>query len=57
MGQNGQVIAPDIQLADMLTDLELLVNTESPSFDVPRLERSAAAVAALRNSEPPATIT
>ncbi|MFZ9629937.1 MAG: M20 family metallopeptidase [Ilumatobacteraceae bacterium] len=39
------MIAPELLLADMLTDLELLVNTESPSFDVPRLERSAAAVA------------
>ncbi len=40
-GQNGSVI--DLQA--MLADLELLVNTESPSLDVPRLTQSAAAVA------------
>lgn len=39
--QNGAVI--DLQA--MLADLELLVNTESPSFDVPRLTESALALA------------
>lgn len=39
--QNGAVI--DLQA--MLADLELLVNTESPSFDVPRLTKSALALA------------
>jgi len=34
-----------IDLQAMLADLELLVNTESPSHDVPRLALSAAAVA------------
>lgn len=40
-GQNGEVI--DLQA--MLADLELLVNTESPSLDVPRLTASALALA------------
>ncbi len=40
-GQNGEVI--DLQA--MLADLELLVNTESPSNDVPRLTASALALA------------
>src|SRR4051812_12006114 len=39
--QNDRVI--DLQA--MVGDLAQLVNTESPSFDVPRLTRSAAAVA------------
>ena len=34
-------------LQAMLDDLELLVNTESPSFDVPRLTESAKAVASV----------
>ncbi|MEY4607062.1 MAG: Carboxypeptidase precursor, partial [Actinomycetota bacterium] len=41
--QNGEVIA----LNDMLHDLELLVNTESPSLDLPRLQHSAEAVASV----------
>ena len=41
--QNGAVI--DLQA--MLADLELLVNTESPSFDVPRLTASAFALAGM----------
>ena len=40
-GHNGEVI--DLQA--MLADLELLVNTESPSLDVPRLTVSALALA------------
>jgi len=40
-GHNGEVI--DLQA--MLADLELLVNTESPSLDVPRLTVSAVALA------------
>ncbi len=37
-------------LQAMLADLELLVNTESPSFDVPRLTASAKAVAGIIES-------
>ena len=40
-GQNG----PVIDLQAMLADLELLVNTESPSLDVPLMTRSAAVLA------------
>ena len=42
-GQNGGVI--DLQA--LLSDLELLVNTESPSLDLPRLAASAATLADL----------
>ena len=36
-----------IDLQDMLSDLELLVNTESPSLDIPRLTASATVLAEL----------
>ena len=40
-GQNGRVI----ELQPLLADLELLVNTESPSLDLDRLAVSAATLA------------
>jgi glutamate carboxypeptidase len=43
LGQNGAVI----ELDEMLADLELLVNTESPSLEVELLEHSARVVADL----------
>jgi len=43
LGQNGAVI----ELDEMLADLELLVNTESPSLHVDLLQRSAEVVADL----------
>jgi len=53
--QNGRVI--DLQA--MLADLELLVNTESPSLDVPRLTESARVLAAVmlqRLGSPPVVV-